>query len=704
MAKDYTLEAAPQKTESDKRLEAEGIPVYMDRLELSEAQVERLTKEIFDGFEVLKAERGKEKLEPKWKALDNQYEGKATEDELLQFNLNKNVTKVKIDTISTLEKQAFFESDPIFSVSPRPEFYKEGGEEISTKQQDFLDCKLDNLPFEQEMSLVFHSANVKGTGILKLYHDIQREARKREEKYESKLVPVVNPDTQEPLKDNTGKPVIENQGLKAFLRNWPNAPKDYPGLTKKLAEGGNIAFVASYKETTYNDPRPRAVDLKDFYVRIKTNGFDDLKTTQLIIERENYTYWELIKEEAQDKFFDIDKLVSEKDDPEKKVKDYANLDFDILQCTYYFKLNKDDEEETKIVCWFSEEKKILIGSILYPYYIVPCNYVPFYIKRTKKGFYQPGVAEDLTDNNLAENAILNLTLTSAYLNGTVTPITASAKVHAQFLEKRFAPGVPIEGKPGEVDFLQKYMRPTDINGMLMLLQYLVQGDDDVSRVSSGMSGQESAFDPNAPAAKTIALLKQSGIGISDYIKTLIPSFNEVAYILLGLYYQMSEEGRRYTIKPEHIVGDNPFGVLERDEMVARTNIQARAYSFDFDKINEKATDLALYQIIRQELLIAKNPQAVYVLLKVLIDGWSKKWKNKSSEILPTLAEFKKMQIQTAMQGVAMYVQGVMENTKNTGVQPEFKVEELLPIIADLQAMLVTPPSEEVIKQQEKANA
>jgi hypothetical protein len=702
MNKDYTLERQPQDTKKEEEIKKSGMPVYMERLKLSEDQKKRLVEQFKAEFQVIKEQREQDSLEKKWQALDNQYDGIVTYDELSQFNLNKNVTKVKVDAVVTAAKEAFFETDPIFAVTPRPGFYKREGQDICVMQQDFLDYKVDNLPIEPEMDLVFHSAVCKGTGILKLFHDIEREKRKREETYEPTMVPVLDALGNPVINQKTNLPVLENKGLKEFLSNWPNAAKDYPGLVEALLKNETITFVADYKETVYNDPRPKFIDLKDFYVRKNVNGYSGLKTTRFIAERQNYTYWELKQEENDNKFEDIDKLIDKDDKGAAKDKNYENLDWDVFECVYYFKLNPEDKEETKILFWISEKNYVVLGCLLYPYYAIPACYIPFYIKRKKTGFYQPGLAEDLTDSNLAENAILNLTLEGAHITNTVTPITKNQDVRLQFLEKRFAHGVPLNAAPNEVDFLNKSMRPTDINGLVMLLQYLVQGDDDITRVSSLMSGRETGFDPTAPASKTAALLQQSGRGVNDYIRHLIPSFNEIGYILLAIYYQMSKEGQKYTIRPENVVNGNPFGVLERSSMIARTNIQARAYAFEQDKVNEKALDLSLYQLIRQEPLIAKNPDAVYTMLKNLVEDWSVKWKNISTKIVPTLDDFKKMQIRTAMQGVAMFVQSVMQNAQVTGVIPEFPVDKLLEVISDLEAQLVTPLNPDIVKQQEKA--
>lgn len=698
----------PQKSAEDKKMELQGIPIYAEQLELSTEQKERAVREMIAELDVIEKERMdacKGGLEKKWEALDNQYEGKVTEDEMRRYNLNRNITKVKIDNIVMTAKEAFFGTDPVYAVTPRPEFGKDIGYEVCQKQQDYLDYKMDNLPIEPEMDLVLHSAAVKGTGWLELFYDFKRANRKREESYEAKLTPVIDPRTGRPAADpKTGKILMKSLGLDEFLRNWPNAAQDYPGYVKALSEGRDISFLASYKEVVYNDPRPKYHDIKDVYVRLKTDGYDGLKYTRLIAIKENFTYWELKQAEREGKFFDIELLVQDQKDKDKKVEHYETKDFDIFKCTYHFLLNENDTEETKVVLWFNKEKKLIIGAQLYGYYAVECCLIPFYVKRKVKGIYQPGVAEDMTDSNIAENDILNHTLEAAYIGNTITPISANPEIHAQFLEKRFAHGVPLDARPGEVDFLQKYMKPADVGSLLSLMQYLVLGDDQVSRVSSLMSGAESPFDPNAPASKTMALLRESGKGVMDYIKHLIPSFNEIGYILLAIYYQMSKQGRAYTIKPEKIVGDNPFGYIERNDMIARTNIQAKAFAFEQDKVNEKVLDLSLYQTIRQEPLVAKNPNAVYILLKNLVDGWSVKWRNISNKVIPSLEEFKKMQIQAALQGVAMYAQAEMQKSKNTGVEPELDPQKLLAVVSDLQAQLVTPIDPEVQKQQEKENA
>ncbi len=689
--KDYTLTIEPQ-SEIDDKIEAKEVPIYMERLELSDAQKDRLKEEFEAEFEAIKAERDNEQLDSKWKALDNQYKGEMVEDSRMQFNLNRNITKPAVDRVSNYIKQGFFKSDPIYSVSPRPEFDKEGGRGVCERQQDYLDYKIDNLPFRSPIGKTILSSVKLGTGILKIPHVIKRIPKKREERYQGNPQVVgIDPKTQ--------LPIIRNKGLEEFLSNWPEARKDYPGLIKQLEEGKEINIVAEYEETVYNDPLPQYVELKNFYVRLSCEGYEGLKDTRLIVERKNYSWWELELEAKKDLFYDIDKLVADAKDPSKKIKGYQKETFDILECVFFFKLKEEDADPVRIVFWYAEEKKQIIGSIMYPHDVM--YYVPFYIAEVLPGFYQPGLAEYVTDSHIAQSVMLNLALGGVYIRNTITPITDDQDVINQFLEKRFAHGIPIEGKSGQVDFLQKYMGQIDVNAIMGLMQFMKQGDEETVGSSSGMSGQESPVDPNAPASKTIALLKMAGISIDEYIATMTPSFNQVAYILLQLYHQMSEQGRKYAINPERVVGNNPFGEISRNDMIARTNIQAQAYAFDFDKLSAKKEDYALWQILRMDPVFNSNPEAVYNMARIIVKNWSPKWNNNIDKVLPPLQEFKKQQMMTAIKAISMYVQAVVTQSKNTGIPPEFDPRQLLAVVAQMQKEAITPPTPKEVKAREE---
>ena len=703
LTKPDEIEMKPNpNTEQDKLEEEQGIPKYFSQVELTDEQETRLVEGIKDEYEAIKQERMEEGLDEKWDGLDDQYDGIIEEHEDRQFNLHVHTTKVKVSGIAGDMVAAAFGVDPKYSISPRPGDANKGLEETAEKQEDFLDYKMDEvIPVESALKKVAKSAVLKGTGWKKWSHEIRREKRKREEVYEGNpefeddgVTPIVNPQTG----------FQKNQGLEDFVRNYPDPSKvkgNYKGYIKRLNEGGKINLIVDYTETTYNDPLPTYVDIKNLYVRLGTQGYEGMKTTKLILERQEFTWWELKKKEKEPNgFHNVDRLKykgKEKEDKKesktsKKHERFENKTYVIWECTYYFE-ETEGEDPVKLVCWIGEEREVVIGAIYYPLYALDCIYVPHYIKEENNGIYQPGVGEDLTDFNIAEDAILNFTLEGAWTDNTITPIApANSDVTKQLLEGRWAHGIPLEAKPGEVDFLNK--PHFDSGGMIGLLSFLMKGDDDVSGLSALSTGRESPLDPTAPATKTLALLNQSSKKIKEYLNVFKNGLNISANIVLQMYAQMSQEGRDYKIKPERVTGDNPFGVLSRAEMAARTNIQSRIMAFDFDKMNEKKEDFALYSIVRQEPLIARNPQAVHAMLKTIVKGWSPKWKHKVDEILPSLPELQQQQVQLAMQALSLFIQQQSAKAEATGQPMQLPADKLMELNAQLQAGLVNATPEE----------
>jgi hypothetical protein len=684
-----------KQTPQDKKEEALEIPKYMSELELPDDRQKVIVEEIMEEFKAIKKEREDAHLEEEWNGLDDQDEGNIEESEDRQFNLHKHSTKVKVDAVAGALTEAFLDTDPIYSVTPRPEYQKEGGLEVCEKQQDFLDYKMDNtIPLKREMPKGGRSAGLKGVGIIKLSHKIKRTPRKREEVYEGK------------------------EGLKEFKRTWPEEVQKYPGYIKRLEEGKKVNLVVKYKETTYNDPYPEYINLKNFYVRLNTKGYEGLKTTKLIVEMQEYTWWELKQMENEPNgFFNVDKLMygwdknakpaDRKETDLKKFSDYKTRKYQIMECTYYFKETgtEEDGKEIKGVFWVGMEREVMIGSVYYQYWGVDCNYFPIYIKQEKEGFYQPGIGKDLTSSNLAEDALLNFILEAAWSANIDTPITDSDDIERQFLNKEWTHGVPLKKKKNEtIDFLSKYRQMPDIGSLVQLLQYLVKGDDDVSGVSSLMSGRESEFDPSAPARKTLALLQQSGKNIKRYIYTALPTFNEIGQAILQMYYQISKEGREYKIRPERAAGGDPkkiFGKITRAEMIARTNIESRAMSFDFDKLALKKELYALYQIIRPELLIAKNPRAVHKLLRLIIKSWGPLFKNSVDEILPSLEQLKQEELQVVNQALVAYIDAQVKKAQATKQPLELPLEPLMQLVGQVRKEMVTAPTKEEIQARKK---
>lgn len=688
------IEKVPQAEVNERE---DGMPDYKAQKDLTEEQEKRLGEEIFKGYDRLKTQR--KEYDTKWDQYEAQYKGEMADDTGLEFNLNVPVTQVKIDAVVRLSLKAFLESDPKFSITARPVTAKlDKWDVIIDRQSSYLDYKLDEeIDIESPLRKVLHQAALYDVGIMKLSYEYCRKLKRREEKFSG-----------QPETDDQGN--ITNPGLEAFVREYPDSVKpgnDGHWAFKDLAEFKDVVFKSQFMDLVYDDPNPTFVDCRDFFVDKKTEGYKGLCEAQLIIERQEYSWWELKKAEKNEDFKNVDKVKNIiNDEGEVKVPedgdDYKTWDYDVIECRYHFNMkdSEDIDDEEHLLCWFDVKSKVFLGAIAYPYDDVECDYLPFYIKNKVSGFYKGGMAEDLTDSHFAQNAILNFMLTETWMQLKTTPIMRKGSPIADQFFQGWKPGTPLYTSEhsldvrAELDFLPVPQKAV-AQQMMPILMFLGKYDDDRTGVSSLATGKESPTDPTAPAAKTAMLLQQSGINISDYINCLLPSFNLIGSLILQLTYQMSREGRPFRNKKVamKVAGGDPFENISRDEMSAKTNIQSRAAGFAFDKINEKRENLALFQLLRGDPVVTQNPQAVYSLAKTLVASWSPLWKNKIDSILPDPASFEQQQVEIAIKALVTMVQQGKEQEKLTGKPLEPQFQEFVSIATKMASEAMTPTEE-----------
>jgi hypothetical protein len=671
--KDYAIRSQTPD-EKAKWMEAE-IPEYKIKLDLSETQKTELTAQVFLEFEALKNERKAKGLETAWKDRDAQYDGQLTPVENLDFAIDVRESKIKVDSVVRALTEAFLpDGGDMIDVSPRPETARNDGFAVAEKQQQFVDFAMDE-EIKPEMSIrkIATSAAKKFVGIGKLCWSFKQEKRRREEHWEGKNVQVgTTPD---------GLPIVDNEGLRNFLNMYPDAPERYKAQVMRLIEGKSIDIVVQYKEIIKNNPELKYVKVEDFYVRNDCQYNDGLTTEHLIGERQRYTYWELKKMEEDGEFENVDALFNLGPDAENPGEEHKTKTYDVMEFTTYMKLNPSDSEETKVKCWFGEENECFLGAIVYPYYAIDTDYIGYWITTNDKGFY--GDAEsmmfDLRDTHIAQDALISLMLHSIYIRNVITPIVRSgSEAEQMFTDHEFKTGKPIvvDDLTDDVGKAMGFVQwpVSDTNGALVMLEKMKRIGSDVSRVSDLVTGGESNIDPNAPASKTIALLQQSGIGIKDYIRTFLPSFNIFAGNILQLYYQMSTEDRKYRIraKSKQVTGKDIFETIRREEMIVKTNIQSRAGAFAFDKVNEKREAMAAYQLITQNPYTMRQPKVLYKALRVFMSTFGGQWKTMGETDMPSPEEFEKQQQAIAIQVIQGMLQKAMQASQTTGVAPDLR--------------------------------
>ena len=656
----------------------DDIPEYRIKLDLTDEQKERLTAQFKEEFKSLQDERKELGLEGKWSERDRQYNGELKPNKKLAFNLHCHQTKIKEDAIVRALNEAFLDSEPMCDVSPRPELQRQDGQEVCDKQKEFIDYEMDeNIRPQASFVLINHSAVRKYVGIGKICWDYLKERRKREEVYEGKQEPMMQ--NGKPVMDAQGQPVMENIALKEFLNNYPDAQERYPQYLKKIMNGEKVTLVVEYLDVVANNAKLKYVKLENFWVANSTKGLSGLKKAHLIVERETYRWHELEAKERNDEFENIDSLAS------GDQKEFA--DYNVYEATTMFRLKPGDDAEVKIKAFFGEvntndkENKgevkdfVLLGAIDYPYFAFDTDYLPFWVTLNDRGFFGDcqSVVLSLKDSNIAQDAVLNMLLDGSFKRNTLTPIVREgSEIEAQFLENRWFDGRPLS-VDSNFDDVNKgigfVQYPQHNFGELVgLKQMLAKQDSDVSGVTDLMTGRESQSDPRAPATKTIALLNQSGINIKDYIRIYLPSFNEFVGNVLGLYYQMSQEGRKFQVgtRAKRVSGQDPFLMIRRDEMIAKTTIQARASAFAFDKANEKNENIMALQTIQTNPYLMGIPEVQYQAVKTTLESFSPLWKNFATTKIPGVQEFAKEMHDVAMQAI---MQVMLQKQTATGIPP-----------------------------------
>lgn len=695
------------KEEKKRNSSDEDIPAYKVSIDLDEEQGDRLDSQFKEEFEALVEERRVFGLEAKWQEQDRQYDGILRRNQKLAFNLHVHQSKIKVDAIVRALNEAFLESSPMVDVSPRPQEWKieeKLGLDICEKQQQFIEYEVEeNIKPERDLTLIGMSAVKKFVGIGKLEWCYEKEKRKREEVYEGKI-------------DADGS----NAALKEFENSYPNwQERGYQGYHDKIASGKTVYIVVEHLDTLCNCAKLRHVSIENFYVKNSTNYYEGLKKTHLIVERMPDMSWYDLQKKVKNEEFDADAVDSLKNltgntDSGANTKDtYKTRDYSILEATTYFLMDEDDEEETKLKVWYAEIQGkecqyVRLGAILYPYYGFDIDYIPFYTKLNEDGFYggAKSILSDLKDSNIAQDALLNLCLHSVYIRNILTPIVQEgSEIAGAFIENRWQ-----DGKPIEVDMMTE-----DVNKAIGFVQYpqinlqdfMVLGsrmqkiDDDVSGVSALITGRESPSDPHAPATKTMALLQQSGINIKDYIRQYLPSFNIFVGNLLQLYYQMSQEGRKFQIGPlsRKVTGTDAFSLITRDQMIARTNIQARAAAFAFDKAMEKQENTIVLGQIASSPLAQVQPDLYFKAFKIWMKTQGKVWENFAESDLLSPEDFNNKQLQTAILALQTLFQHQQQEQQLNGTAPTVDPQTLVSAITQAQMVANNP---KLAQEQQKA--
>lgn len=700
IVKEYKLKRSDDKLE--KNTASEHIVLLNNQIEFeNDSEKKKVVKAILDEFCAIKAERKDAGVDSYFDRMEG-LEKSETEMFNTLFNLSVPTARTISDEIVRTLLNAFFNIDPIFTVSARPEFGSDqNAEEITKKIEEFLDYKLDpNITADVNLydacTPCFKHACVYGLGLLRVSYRPYVEKRVRKVTYDGSNQEVVLDDrTGDVVLDDTGQPIIINNGIKMFSQDFETAPEkgsdnygEYESILKELSLGRRVTVRVEEDVIVNNDPYFEAVHPRDFYVRINTKGYHGLKRALLTVERREYTYFELKEEERAKRFYDIDKIFHVPNNKDELRVGYENEIVEIFECVYYYDKNRDGNP-IKTVIWIYEPNSLIIGACSYPFENLDCYYVPFTVFKDELCFYQRSAIEDIYESSRAKNILLNIFTETLYSHLKDIPIVPEGH---SFIEEYInhgglRPGKPLILEEGEEVPIRWNDTQTNPNLSLTfpILNYIESYENKVTSVNQVRQSAES-LDPESSGKKFIAQQQIADQNISGYIKTISKCFNLIPNLILAIYDQISEDGQKFAKKLNNqmkkVVGANVFNTLSNDEMRSQVNVYSEAHSRHIERLQEQRVAQLLTQTLLQIPVIGQRVESQVALARKLIETQGTGWRQYADYIVPTVEQMQQEKVVAIVTAMEQYRKTIEQLAIKSGQQPNtlFNPQEFLAFV------------------------
>lgn len=612
---------------------------YRPKIDLTEEQKQELIMYMEANLDMIDKERRDDCSETRWRELDNQFWGNVREDSETMFKTHVHLTYDRCTKIENRLHQAFFESDPVFSVTTRPGYSGNMGEDDATLQEQYLDYIVDtDMHLKEQFSKIFHEATLKDGGIAKIVYEKDYEYVRKVESYKG-----------------------DENGLFQFLINYKDAKTKYPGYVRKLENGEDIKIVAYKPECTYEGPRLYFTPFEDFFISLRTQGMLGLRFSRFFAERQRYSWHELL-DEVEENRFDKDAvedlMYNFSDEGATLNPSYMDEEYQVFECNLFYDI-KGQNKPKRIVVWYERERRIILSAIHYPYDHGRPYYIPFFTTNKKSGWHQPGAGIILKPQNVVANASTNLMLDKAFYQlqpiMRVSPNTGAA---SRIMMRKWRIGDPLVAGQGEVEMMN-----FNVGGFSELLNIITYNDrladSSIGVNSANLSGRADPVDPDAPAKKTTALINETNINIKAYILSLLPSFQELGHQLLQLMAQYKDTDR-FKLRHSSVTGQEAKTTISAEQMRFRTNLTPNAYMFEPDKVNEKRLNLSLLQALTGNPVLAtflqRDPKAAWELGRMTVKSWSQAHANKINQIWPDEQQVNKQMVDVQKQAIMEMMQ------------------------------------------------
>ena len=662
---------------------------YGTKVNLTEDQETTIKKHCKDNIKEIQDRRDELGLETIWEENENQYYGNLP-DKSFPFkdssNLNMPITREKIDTIVNKVSLARFTPEDIWELLPTQSFGKniEETNKACHAKQKFLTFECRNeLNYEEESSPVDFDATVHGTGILELPWYYETDTMRDVEVYDGRVGQEFAPPT---LEKPQGE-MITNEGLAQFLKNYPDedraqSKETYRRYLRQLKAGKRIEIVVEYDTDVWNNPKPKHVPLRDFFIHPDTT---DIKDSRFHGKRYILTGSKLQRKEDEEIFDDIDELKIEAtgDGETEEIENFLSKDFTCwtIDLRYGFEgIDKGKEKRYLVDFAYDTEDSgevTLLRVRRFPYWHNKPFFIPHYISSKKgPGFYREGLVEILTDSQDLANISLNLYL-DCLLFGSIPIMKAKLsqkRTLAPQLRKGLYPGL-ILWLTSNDDVAFDVSKATNLGPLADTQTLANKYAQLLTGVGEYMSGKEASADTRAPAAKTKMLIQQANVRIGGFIKNIQNASREEAFQLIELYYQYRPEGKVYRAVGED--GEVAFPTITRETLRQRTEYNPVGSIDTISKDVLLQKDMQVYEMVNNDPMFQNPAMARHkrYVLEIIFKDLGGIWEKSIDKLLPTEEEIKKYLVE--VQAQAMLKAQEMQKQKIQGQQIKKRAKMLI---------------------------
>lgn len=547
-------------------------------------------------------------------------------------NLHMPIIEIHITILHSMVQQTMLENDPIWYVKIMADGVPE---KVDTDVEAFLNAKAKiEMKIDETLSDIYWNAFRDGTAIGDL--DWVEDHSKVFDIYHFTTVL----DFQERF------PTPSAAGI---------SDQEYNALLAEIIETGETQVQVEETIRTYQDPKLRVVELKDFVVSPVTSPTLDyaMFVGDIFVQRADY-----FRMKVREEWFDRDDVdlmlkqtgltaapdqTSQSQDTIEGLGRTRKNKPDEYQCLQgVLKINikeesdgsfDDYEPECMYLVTYERKSNALLRIEHFPYWHNRCKYILWRIKKRSNRLLGQSIYDQLIDINDEIDTQHNQRIDSR----TITTVPSFLKKdNFQFdptrKDQRFFPGVTFT--VSNFDQVKQFdIKQTDMGTSLQEEQNLMYLADLRTGASQLRSGQASKLDPRAPAKKIQLQLQQSTIRADDHMRELRIGTNELASQILELYYQFSPESIVYARK-------DPETALFVKQQIARSKLRQRNMFIEVARTTIMDNPLMQvqklvteYQILSREPLIAQNIFRRRELVHRLLKGFRERDIDK---ILPTV--------------------------------------------------------------------